>query len=521
MAPTTRYARSSGGAYIAYQVIGEGPLDLVLVPAFLSQIEHLWEEPGAARLLSGLASFSRLILFDRRGTGLSDGTSLATPLDEQIDDVRAVLAATGSTSAALMAVSEGCSMATMFAATHPEIVRALVLYTPMPRLVWAPDYAWASPAAERVARMRPLIDGWGQGMHLDAFAPSAAGDERLRRWFAELERLAMGPGAAAAHVEVVGEVDVRSILPSVQCPALVMRRSGDTLIDERHVRYAADHIPGARYVELPGSDNYLGSGDVEAPLHEIAHFLTGDCPPVSSERVLATVLFTDIVGSTQRAAELGDQRWRALLDGHDRPAARGGHASPRPRREVPGRRRAGGLRRAEPGDRERGRDPRRRARPRAGDPRRACTPASASCNGDDVGGIAVHIGARISALAAADRDPRQRDGPRPRRRLGRRSSRTTASTSSRACPAAGGPTPSRADGRCGGPERRTAAHPCAAASSDVVSRSGGRLSGDRDADQSPAGCRTVNGPGSRVAVCHLEPFSPRPLVSKRSPATTM
>jgi class 3 adenylate cyclase len=400
MAPTTRYARSSGGAYIAYQVVGEGPLDLVLVPAFLSQIEHLWEEPGAARLLSGLATFSRLILFDRRGTGLSDGTSLATPLDEQIDDVRAVLAAAGSTSAALMAVSEGCSMATMFAATHPEVVRSLILYTPMPRLVWAPDYPWAAPAAERAARMRPLIDCWGQGTHVDVFAPSAARDERLRRWFAELERLAMGPGAAAAHVEVVGDVDVRGILPSVQCPALVMRRSGDTLIDERHVRYAADHIPGARYVELPGSDNYLGVGDLDAPLHEIAHFLTGDCPPVSSERVLATVLFTDIVGSTQRAAELGDQRWRALLDVHDRLLR---EEVTRHRGRVVKSLGDGGLAVFDAPSRAIASAVaiRAGARELGLEIRAGLHTGECELSGDDVGGLAVHIGARVSELAAA------------------------------------------------------------------------------------------------------------------------
>ena len=398
MPPETRYAQS-GEVHIAYQVVGEGPLDLVLVPSWLSQVEHLWEEPRVARFLSGLASFSRLIIFDRRGTGLSDGTGGASPLDEQIDDVRAVLGAAGSTNPALLSIAEGGAMAALFAATHPELVRALILYTPMPRLVWAPDYDWAEHAAQRAARMRPIVACWGQGTHLDLFAPSAAGDERLRRWFAELERRAMGPSTAAAHFATIGAVDVRDVLGSIQCPTLVMRRAGDTLIDARHAHYAADHIPGARYIELPGSDNLIAVGDVDTPLHEIAHFLTGSCPPVSRERALATVLFTDIVGSTERASQLGDERWRELLEGHDRVVREqvGLHRGRVVKSlgdgslaifDAPSRAIASALA-IRAGIRELGLEI------RAGLHTGEC-----ELRGDDVGGIAVHIGARISALAA-------------------------------------------------------------------------------------------------------------------------
>jgi class 3 adenylate cyclase/alpha-beta hydrolase superfamily lysophospholipase len=399
MVPETHYV-ASGNVHIAYQVVGEGPIDLVFVPSWLSHVEHLWAEPRIARMLNGLASFSRLILFDRRGTGLSDGTTGASPLDEQIDDVRAVLDAAGSTDPAMFSIAEGCAMATLFAASHPDLVRALVLYTPMPRLIHAPDYPWASTPTERAARLRPVLDHWGRGAHIDWFAPSASDDESLRRWWAVLERYSMGPSTAAAHFATIAKVDVRDVLPSVQCPTLVMRRAGDTLIDARHSRYTADHIPGARYLELPGTDNFLGVGDFETPLREIGHFLTGTNQPISHERVLATVLFTDIVGSTERAARLGDQRWHSLLDGHDRLV----------RERV---------------ERERG-----RLVKSLGDgalavfdaPSRAIASAVAIRDGvrdlgleiraglhtgecelrgdEDVGGIAVHIGARVSGLAA-------------------------------------------------------------------------------------------------------------------------
>jgi class 3 adenylate cyclase len=395
----TRYARN-GDVHIAYQVFGEGPLDLVFVPSWLSHVEQLWEEPRLARFLDGLASFARVILFDRRGTGLSDRTEKASPLDEQIDDVRAVLDAVGSEKPALLAFSEGGAMAALFAASHPDLVRALVLYTPMPRLLWAPDYPWGSTPEERLARLGPLFDNWGEGDHIEFFAPSEANDERLREWWGRLERLSMGPAAARSHLEVIGDVDVRDVLPSIQCPTLVMRREGDTLIDARHARYTAERIPGARYVELPGADSLIAVGDIETALQVIRHFLTGTREPVRAERVLATVLFTDIVGSTERAAELGDERWRKLLDGHDRLMRE--HVEQYRGRVVKSLG-DGGLALFDAPSRAIGgavaiRDA---VRQLGLEIRAGLHTGECELRSDDVGGLAVHIGARVSALAGA------------------------------------------------------------------------------------------------------------------------
>jgi class 3 adenylate cyclase len=316
MAPETRYARN-GDIHIAYQVVGDGPLDLVYVPTWMSQVEHLWEDPRTARFLSRLAGFSRLILFDRRGSGLSDGTGAAPTLEEQVDDVEAVLSAAQARDPALLSVTDGGAMAALFAATRPQSVRALALYAPIPRFAWAPDYEWPGSAEEREARVQGIIEAWGRGVYTDIFAPSSAGDERLREWFARLERLSMAPGAAARYLDMLGRIDVRELLPSIQCPTLVLHRADDQLIDPRHSRYVADHVPGARYVEMAGRDNLVTAGDTGAIIDEVEEFLTGTRRPAETDRVLATVLFTDIVGSTERAASLGDRAWRELLAAHD------------------------------------------------------------------------------------------------------------------------------------------------------------------------------------------------------------
>ena len=395
--PETRYARR-GDLGIAYQVVGDGPLDIVVVPAFVSNIEITWEIPGVAGFLRRLAAFARLILFDRRGTGMSDGTAGASPLEEQMDDVRAVMEAAGSSQPALLSAAEGCGLAAMFAASHPADARALILLSPLARLVRAPGYEWAPSREERAAMVERIVERWGTGSTDQPWAMSAGADPAFWQLLGRLQRLSMNPAAAAAGLAAVAEMDVRELLPNIQCPALVVRRAADPDFDERHSLYVAEHIPGARYVELPPADStWLGLDDDLAD--EAQQFLTGARPPVVSDRVLATVLFTDIVGSTTRAAELGDAAWRALLERHDRLV----------REEV---------------DRQRGRFVKS-----LGDgalavfdgPSRAISSAVAirdrvrdlgievraglhtgECEllpDDDVGGLAVHIGARISSLA--------------------------------------------------------------------------------------------------------------------------
>ena len=307
MEVVTRYARS-GDLQIAYQVGGEGPLDVLVVPRWFSNIELDWELPPSARFLTRLASFARLIQFDRRGAGMSGGIAGATPLEEQIDDVRAVLEAAGSEQPALISIAEGCALAVLFAASHPHLVDALVLITPTPRVVRGAGYEWAQSVEERAAMVQAVVEHWGSSSPRQPWGGFAGQDEQRRRLLARHRRLSMTPDAAAASLAMVGELDVRDALSSVQCPTLVLHRANDAFVDERHSRYAAAHIPGARYVEVSARGQAAD---------EIEQFLTGVRRAVLSDRVLATVLFTDIVGSTDRAAKLGDSRWRALLERHD------------------------------------------------------------------------------------------------------------------------------------------------------------------------------------------------------------
>jgi class 3 adenylate cyclase/alpha-beta hydrolase superfamily lysophospholipase len=313
MAPETRYARS-GEVHIAYQVVGDGPIDLVYVPSWISQIEHYWEEPVVARYFNRLASFSRLIMFDRRGSGLSDPVADAPTLEEQMDDVVAVMDAAGSEQAAVFALLEGGAMASLFAATHPERTTALVLYEAQPRMSWAPDYDWAMKQEDRDA----YLDGaglgtWGDGSRFLNLSPKSRDNAGLMRWYGKLERLAASPGMAAKFMRMNGQIDVRAVLPSIQAPTLVMHRADDQFIDIRHSRYLAEHIPGAKYLELPGDEALSFGSGAAAELDEIEEFLTGAKHAEDADRILATVMFSDIVDSTSRAAELGDRRWRDLL----------------------------------------------------------------------------------------------------------------------------------------------------------------------------------------------------------------
>jgi pimeloyl-ACP methyl ester carboxylesterase len=317
MAPRTRYARS-GDLQIAYQVVGDGSFDLVYVPGWVSNVEAAWEDPGLAGFLQRLASFSRLILFDKRGTGLSDrptGGQLPT-LEERMDDVRAVMDAAGSSEAALFGHSEGGGMCVLFAATYPERTRALVTIGIFARRRKSPDYPWAPSDEERAASIASVEEDWGSDDIVRPLAPSRADDPAFLNRLATYLRRSASPGAAAQILRMNTAIDVRAILPSVQAPTLILHRTGDTdaLVEEG--RWIASQIPGARFVELPGADHVFWIGDTDAVLSEIEAFLTGVRPIRDPDRVLATVLFTDLVSSTETAARLGDRRWRELLATH-------------------------------------------------------------------------------------------------------------------------------------------------------------------------------------------------------------
>ena len=399
MSPQTRYTKS-GEVNIAYQVLGQGPPDLVYVPGWVSNIEILWDEPAVARFLTRLASFSRLILFDKRGTGLSDRVAEMPNLEIRMDDVRAVLDAVGSDRAALFGSSEGGVMCALFAATYPSRTSALVMHGSYARITSAQDYPWGPTAAERNAFVEQGVRQWGGPIGIDDRAPSMAHDERFRAWWARYLRLSASPAAFATLSHMNAQIDIRHVLPAIRVPTLILYSANDRSMDPRHSRYLADRIPGAKKVELTGPDHIPWLTDGDAVTDEIEEFLTGVRHRPEPDRVLATVLFTDIVGSTEKAASVGDRRWHDLLDVH--------HALVR--REL---------------DTFRGREI-----DTAGDgflaafdgPARAIRCACAisdnvhslgievraglhtgECEimGDKLGGIAVHIGARIAALACA------------------------------------------------------------------------------------------------------------------------
>jgi pimeloyl-ACP methyl ester carboxylesterase len=313
--PETRYAKS-GDLSIAYQVVGEGPFDLIYVPGWISNVELMWEEPAHAHVLERLLRFSRLILFDKRGTGLSDPVSLdrLPTLEERMDDVRAVLDAVGSQRAAVFGFSEGGLMSVLFAATYPERVTALVLYGIFAKRIWSEDYPWAPTPEARRREIDALERNWAETMDLDQLAPSET--DAFKRRLATYFRRSASPGAAVALMRMNTEIDVRNVLPSIQAPTLVLHRRDDLDAKVEEGRWIAGRIPGAKYVELPGDAHTLWAGDTDALVDEIEEFLTGVRRGPEPDRVLATVLFTDIVGSTDHATTLGDRRWRGLLDEH-------------------------------------------------------------------------------------------------------------------------------------------------------------------------------------------------------------
>jgi pimeloyl-ACP methyl ester carboxylesterase len=314
--PETRYAKS-GDVHIAYATSGEGPLDLVFVPGFVSHLEYALEEPSVARFMRRLGSFTRVVAFDKRGTGLSDRSAVLPTMDERMDDIRAVMDAASSTQAALFGVSEGGPLTLLFAATYPDRAKAIVLYGSHARFLAAPDYPWGVKPEQLRSMAEHIEPRWGTGVGLGAWAPSMAGDRRFRDWWARFQRLSASPSAAVAQIASYAEIDVRDILPLVTVPALIIHRTGDRMINVEAGRYLADRLPNARFVELPGDDHFFWTGDQDTVLEEIEEFLTGARSAPEPDRVLASVLFTDIVGSTEQAASLGDRTWRGLLDAHD------------------------------------------------------------------------------------------------------------------------------------------------------------------------------------------------------------
>jgi pimeloyl-ACP methyl ester carboxylesterase len=400
--PPTLYAKS-GDASIAYQVVGEGPIDLVLILGFATHLELQWESPAFARFFERITSFSRLIIFDKRGTGLSDPVTEVPTLEQRIDDVRAVMDAAGSERAALFGISEGGPMSVLFAATHPERVTALVLYGAMGRTTEAADYPWASPAeALRESAAEFIAPYWGQqaeGM-VELFSPSLADDPEAVEFTARMERSAASPAMVQQIFEMFLDIDVRDILPTIHVPTLAVHRRGDRVVNRRAGKELAAHIPGARYVELPGIDHLPWAGDSEAVLGAIEEFLTGARSEPEPDRVLATVMFTDIVGSTERAAELGDASWRELLAAHQAGV----------RREL---RRFRGREVKTLGDGSLatfdgparaircGRAVAEAARSRGLEVRVGLHSGEVELMEEDIGGIAVHIAARVGGLAHA------------------------------------------------------------------------------------------------------------------------
>lgn len=394
----TRYARS-GDLSIAYQVVGKGP-DVVFVPGSLSHVELGWETPPTAAMYRRLSGFGRMITFDKRGTGLSDRSAELPTLEERMDDVRAVMDAADCEQAAVVAISEGGPMALLFAATYPERVTALVLWATFARAAWAPDYPDGIPAEAAEAFFDQIEESWGHGRVWPLISTQdAPDDETTRRNLARFERNAATPAMAAAANRFSMHIDARHVLSAISAPTLVVHRSGDPLVNVVHARYLAEHIPGAQLKEFPGDFHESAVGKDEDILDEIEEFLTGTRQQHEIDRVLKTILFTDIVGSTEQAVAMGDRRWHELLDAHDSAV----------RREIE-RFHGEEVRTTGDGFLASFDGPARAIRcaraitDQAGaiglEVRAGLHSGECETRGDDLAGVAVHIGARVGGLAA-------------------------------------------------------------------------------------------------------------------------
>jgi class 3 adenylate cyclase len=315
--PDTRYARL-GEDHIAFQTLGSGPRDIVFMSAWFSHVDGRWEEPRFAAMLRRLSGLGRLIVFDKRGSGASDSLPRAEPTwEDWADDIRAVMDAAHSDRATLVGVGDSGPMALLFAATHPERVASLVVINTGARLIRGEGYPYGMSAEEVERFLSRARETWGTGGLADTFAPSVADDERYRQWWARYQRMGASPGRSIAMARLLFEMDVRDVLPTIRVPTLVVHRKGFRLFPVEQGRYLADKIPGARLVELEGDDGFIYLGDMNAVIDEVETFLTGVRRAPETDRVLATVLLTDMVGSTDMAAKLGDLRWREILDRHD------------------------------------------------------------------------------------------------------------------------------------------------------------------------------------------------------------
>jgi len=395
--PETKYARC-GKLHIAYQVVGDGPIDLVFVPGFVSHLEEAWETPAWERFFTRISEFTRLIVFDKPGTGLSDPVPGAQPLDERMDNVRAVMDAAGVERAALFGLSEGGPMSILFAATYPDRVTHLVLTGTTSRFLVDDGYPHGIPDEWLAHMIERIESGWGEGALLSLFAPSIADDPRARQWWGKFQRRAASPGMARALMEMLAEIDVRAVLPTIHVPTLIIHRTDERAVPIGAARYLAEHIAGARLVEQPGADHFPWLGEADAFVDEVELFLTGERQSREIDRVLATVLFTDIVGSTEHASRLGDRGWRDLLQEHNA-VVRSEIARMRGREvgtagdgflatfDGPARaiRCACAIQEA--------------VKPLGITVRAGLHTGECEMIGEDVGGIAVHIGARVAGLA--------------------------------------------------------------------------------------------------------------------------
>jgi pimeloyl-ACP methyl ester carboxylesterase len=316
--PETRYATTVDGVHIAYQALGAGPVDLVFAPGTISHVEIGWENPKAARFLRRLASFSRLIVFDKRGTGLSDRVTDAATLEERMDDIRAVMDGCSSERAVVLGVSEGAAMAALFAATYPERTVGLIIYGGFAKGVRSDDYPWPPTREEQLADIEESQASWGSwdAEEWAAFSPTIGEDPSVTEWWNKLFRYGSSPSASRALDLMNLDVDISPILSTIHVPTLVLHRTGDHMCQIEEARYVAERVPGSTLVELAGEDHVPWHGDSEAILREIETFVKRSWQEIAPDRVLATVVFTDIVGSTARAAELGDASWREVVERH-------------------------------------------------------------------------------------------------------------------------------------------------------------------------------------------------------------